>query len=344
MTGTRLPNGEALTAPLIESDFRRFVAELPAVLGSRSFSLVLPAYWQAFRIASLATVPEPGGSAVLLAQFNGPEMDGFTAFAQVQCAQLDREISAANWLRFYCEQMQYVPRQIDTISSHLADALVGFQIAGRVVAARVAVRLFGPSLYIVLVGVAAQEYDQYQEILGLAVRSFALADQKPGGQVEHWQTVAAAIGPRLAVPQSWTAEAIPGPDKLRGAFDLTNRNAGQVWLGQIRLRWLDYSVAGSDAEEAKKMIGEFGVAGVQMGRLIAGSTDPAATEAFGLKAECVREATVAGNKKAFEFWRLVLCDQSYRILIAMLTPSRNESLFWWAVNRRALEIVASTLQ
>lgn len=343
MTSARLPDGQGL-ASTARRELRRFTATLPDALGGGSFSLTLPASWQPQPVPLAAAMPAAGAAAKLIALYGGPEANLFTPFAQVQFARLTRDISAADWLRFYLDRVRYVLREIDVVSDNMSEALVGLQIGARVAAARVAVRLYGPLAFIVVAGAPAELYEHFKDMLGLAVRDFELSGQMPQGHVEEWPLVSMPGGPQLRIPVSWEVKPISGGDGQRGEIDASNHDAAGVWVGQTRVRWVTATFPGSDAAEAKKMMQEFGQAGIALGTTIATSTDHTTTGMYIMTANAVRLATIEGNPRTFEFWQVAMCGPSYRILLAMLTPSRTESFYWWAVNRRALAIMASTLQ
>jgi hypothetical protein len=338
MSGNVLPDGSAVDA----ARFARVAGETPAPVDG-TFSLALPRGWRREPVPPVTATPEPG-PPVLLALYTGPRVAAFAPFAQVLVARLERDMSAMHWLRFYLAQMQYTPREIETISDNAADALAGLSIDGRVAAARVMVRLYGSYCYIVTVAVPAEAYDDFKDVLGLAVRGFILGGLSPHGHVEHWRDVAADGAPRFSFPQSWSVEAIPAPDGARGEYALLNADASGAMFGQIRVRWLDASFGGSDASEAAKMLEAFELAGVKPGALISTSTERKAQGPYSIVADAIRAATLAGDPRPFEMWQVALAGARHRILMAMLTPAQPQSFYWWAVNRRALEIVISTLR
>jgi len=338
MSGERLPEGDS---PAMAAS-ARVVGQAP-VPANGTFSMALPKTWRPVDVPPVTAIPPPG-PPVLLALYGGDEISGVAPFAQVQLARLERDIAAEHWLRFYLDQMQMVPREIEAISDNAADALVGQKIGGRVVATRVMVRLYSSFAYIVVAGVAAEVYGRFKDALGLAVRSFILGSQSPEGHVEKWQNVSAAGGPSFSIGGSWTVETIAGPDGMRGAFDLTNAEAGGAVVGKMRVRWLTSSFPGSDADEAKKMVEEFKMAGVQVGEVLRAATERKETGSCVVSAEAVRAATVAGDDRSLEFWQVAALTASHRVLLAMLAPAQSQSFYWWAVNRRALETIVSTMQ
>ena len=343
MSGTRLPNGESLDSGRVRREFRNFVGTLPVSLGAVPFGIVLPKIWTVFPVPAPDSTPKPGGMPVIVAQFNGPEIEWFAPFAQILCATIGREISAADWLRYFCERMNYRLRELDFVSSRIADASVGFQVGERVVAARMAVRFFGARAYIVTMGAAAEHYEVFKEQFGLGVRSFTVQDRFPADTVEIWRDVGGLAGLSFKVPQSWSVRTVAGPDGNRGEGDLTNRDVDGAWVGHIRLRWLGSEFSGSSTDEARKMVLEFEAAGVRVGKTIASSRENREGGNWVLTTESVHEAARAGAKLDFEFWQIVMQGPNLRVLLAMLTPSRQGLFLWWAINRRALEILGSTM-
>jgi hypothetical protein len=180
-------------------------------------------------------------------------------------------------------------------------------------------------------------------LLGLIVRSLTLKGKVPGGHVERLRSVRLNAELSCDIPLSWSARPIAGPDTLRGAVDLVS-SADSDWLGQIRLRWIANDVDTTQAREVAKMEQELAQAGITLGTRVATNLERIVAGGFTVTAQAVNLATLHDNSVDLECWRNVLRDSRFTVYCLMLTPARTSQFYWWAVNRYALDTVATSLR
>lgn len=285
--------------------------------------------------------PGNGGLFSPISRFESPADDRLAVTVSV--SRLSRSAAPADWLRIELDQLrQVVVRRTDvnTPAGQSADVLTRITSDGRGRAvARHLVVADGPRVFRIEASVAESAYRLRAEDLMVAVASFRLvgAERSVGAEPLACTRLAGSGGRAVSHPASWKLEYESTAAELSQGV-LCSRFEGRV-SGRICL--LRASRSGADA---RAMTGAF----LRWLQQTGVHTRGAALHPVGRAAEWPRihyfDGGGASDGAAFDTPALVCESADDWTLLGLVSPTYETSPQWWAINKRAFEIVRDSLR
>jgi len=331
MTSNILPTGAALTRDVIRRDFSWFGKT--EEIWSRTRFLV-PKDWH-----NLSSPTDYPGTTELITVAAFTSASG-QASIRLQAIRLEREISAELWLRHYLIVAGNRPVVLIPVSPVFADSLSEFKIDNERISGRIAARIHGQLLFLIVASCPASRYAEFSESFGVSIASFRPDSEPEAPTIETRMSARIADLLGFEYPASWSLREVPAIAEHH-ATDLLGMNFGQP-TGMIRVKIAikgDPEILSTQLDAARD---EFASAGIQCGNLIANAQpSPLNTRFRSVQTHVFDAVTQTGLPQ--ELWVTCVEDNAHWITISLLTPAREEHFLFWAWNRTALNIVSGSL-
>ncbi|MDA1015133.1 MAG: hypothetical protein O3A00_11860 [Planctomycetota bacterium] len=340
MANKDLPIGKEFTEDDLQREFF-VINDQPYSNPALSYRILIPKRWGVDRIR--APSPELSTSHLKpLAVFGSEDKDGNTLQIQIQAVELVREVRAADWIRQYAVSTERRMRDLKDLSTHFADSLMTFEIQRIEYTARSSATIHGNMLFFVMCLSPSAHYVEVESQFGLAISSFRVTNPMPGN-VEEQTTIEMGEFCTFHCPQSWDIES---RDEIAGMHlaDLASRTEDGDLCGAIRIKTIESDGEADQSEMSltERAWVECEESGVTIGSELGRPLIQLDGDRFHVVNFVISEATLVTNAARQEVWICELHGQHHKCVLSMLTPSRQGEFFYWAVNRRAFEIVLSS--
>lgn len=285
--------------------------------------------------------PANGGLFSPISRFESPADDRLAVTVSVSL--LSRSAAPADWLRIELDQLRHVVvrrKDVTTSAGRSADVLTRITSDGRGRSiARHLVVADGPRVFRIEASVAESAYRLLAEDLMVAVASFRLvaAERAVGAEPLACTRLAGSGGRAVSHPASWKLEygstaAELSQGVLCSRFE--GRDSGRICL----LR------ASRSDTDARALTGAF----LRWLQQTGVHTRGAALHPVGRAAEWPRihffDGGGTSDGAAFDTPALVFESADDWTLLGLVSPTYETSPQWWAINRRAFEIVRDSLR
>lgn len=308
-------------------------------------SMAVPAGWKA--IEGGAKAPVAGGPPVTLSTFRHPSGPA-AGELELQVARLPQEITADDWLRIAIKQLGF-----QTVQSRVrigptgpvADFLVRGQAAGGPVVFRLFALKDADRLFLLTGRASAAAYAGVAEAFAAAIVTLR---PTPSGQIYAEPLLSHTVGapgrPTFNYFGSWKLQT-PKGDIAPGISGAMFKHFAGAGAGKDDLQGL-LTVKVVQKAENPDLAPEDLLAFMRKDLVDAGialdneiGTVDFSTQALPLAGKATRAEGTRG-KSPVEFRGVVLQDASAWYTLSLLGPAQTANPAAWAVNRRALEVMA----
>lgn len=322
-----------------------------------AFEISLPKSWPE-RIAM-------GQSYGEIARFDGPAFGDVRPYFSFKRIAVNRENSAKNELISYLLRMNYVLRAIKERDDRNVEALyvIADPQTGDSFVIRAVMRIMGPEMLLAEYALPMQAWDKKRDEQTFAISSFKfLKDSTETIEKRIERSYFKQL--RFHYPASWFFEGESAPVDNRVTTRLvtngeTGSEAGRIHLTLVSPRSLkdtedkrDYPV------DVPEILKEMRKTYTDRGYDVSASVESFAPDlniqtAFGvvdvynLSRRVTNYETDRLQPVTQELWVAVFRGtgpQAKTYIAEMLTPSRNQDLYQWAVNTRAFKIILKSIQ
>lgn len=269
-----------------------------------------------------------------LAFFHDGKATG-TSSIGLRAMLLDREISAADMLRDYIAKLGYETKVLKEVSPQIADSLVGFAIEGTPVTGRLAMKVDGNRLLLLVAVSPAAIYEQHARQFGVAVASFAFQQKSAQATVEPLKTGRLdGMGLHYSHPASWMPREEEAPDGKAG-IALYQENEDGAISGMIRVKGVRRAQFPDLEKEISNTLEEYREAGFALGRLLSDEK----------QGELELRAYDGRNPKGrpIQLWLFLNPQSEADTITSAILPADAADFIYRARTRRVLEIVATSI-
>lgn len=342
MSEPKFPIGKSISPEVLESSFLK-VQDRPYGNSALAYTILLPKHWRAD--SSLKVKTSQLGTVTLkpLAIFAGPKSEH--SFIQLHAIQLPKEISAAHWLKHYAATTERKLVDLDELSVLFADSLMTFKIEDHGFSGRAAAKIDGDRLFLVFCFAPDATYPALAETFGLAVSSFKLLNPSSKKTIEprHQHNLANIV--QFEYPASWTPRIAENPPIGKQAIDLYHFDDNKAFQGLIRVKTVNKTVVEQSEDVIKDTVQEYADSNLVLRDKLHSSPVGSYSERFSNGVLIIYNCVIEGNQEnTQELWICVFGDDEYYVITSLLTPSRNDIFYTWALNKRAYEIVLESIQ
>lgn len=337
-----LPIGQDLSPAEIRRMFE-MVETRPAANPQFAVRSLVPRDWKR---GELELMRERVGTRRLipLAAFEGPQTGVAPVIFHVQSARLQREITAAHWIEQYSRQSSLERVALRELSSAFADSLVRQVIEGEPFLVRLAARIDGDRIF-VLMGLAhTDDYEPWARIFGVMVASFDVLTPSSRSTIEARRTTSVLDVVEFDYPESWKTTPVPGSDTTRAAISLFGHDPANNPIGRIRVE-VDRRPGVEDPEEdlqhvlqhwrGRGIVLEEGWTELRVDR-DGGPVTPRLARTY--------KGRFKNSPVVHELWILLMDAGDSRVRASLETIARQEDFQPWALSQRAFRIVLTTLR
>ncbi|MBF0235747.1 MAG: hypothetical protein HQK65_22330 [Desulfamplus sp.] len=275
--------------------------------------------------------------------FKGPEENNSTPVIQIQAVQLVKEITAANWLRHYSIMLKRNIISIKPISNTFADCLMEFTIEGQRFTGRATASIDGDRLFFLLNLVQEEAYPKFADLFGVSVVSFNLQQNASKPTIEKHIPFNLNNITQFNYPESWKYTLLTEAPEGKSGVDFFNFDPDGNICGKIRVKSVEKSVSSVVDDQFNDTFEEYKASNVVTDQLLEGINVEMQSSRFDYAVVNAYRGHIEGNEINQEIWIAVIDDPKYFIIVTLLTPFREQMFYWWAVNRRAFDIVLGSL-
>lgn len=309
-----------------------------------AYSIVLPNDWiqiglQASDSALHSDKPK------LLANFSGPTDQGGNAMLQVWAQDLEKEISAADWLKHYLISSGRKVDFIQAASPYFADAVATWEIEQITQRIRVIARVSGNRVFFVQGVVPHDLYAQYADKFGLAIASFKVAVEPKNPHVELWQTHTLDEHVICNAPYSWPEKKADAPEGL-DLVNLFNLAADGSPVSVIKIMTARKALMQGKPEiDLSALLAmEFIKMGVEVAEVATDEAVAVAAPFVNGRLKVLTASLPQGDNRLRNLMIAEFGSPTHQVLAGLLTCAPKEGFYEYAVNRRAFDIVLETMR
>lgn len=195
----------------------------------------------------------------------------------------------------------------------------------------------GARLFRIEAAAPAANYNDVAHEMYSAVNSFRMTDPEPSVCAEPLVPFRSGILD-FQYPESWrSTQSCPAMGEV--CVDLATEHDGQI-AGTIVLKhWLR-----SNDQDAARIVRAYSEACQQKGMHCCGAALVSVPAPPNCRAAHIYQPRVTFGGRALEMPTLVFESDHALVLLGLVGPTRDESPEWWAINKRAFEIVRDSLQ
>lgn len=340
---TTFPLGQTIAQDELAS---RFVKQEDQPYGNLdlAYSIVLPNDWLQLGLEA-QDAQLHADKPKLLANVLSPTDRDANGMIQVWCQGLIKEISAADWLKYYLTTTGREVGALQVVSPYFADAIAHWELDKVAYTMRIAACVAGNRLFLIQ-GMAPDDlYAEYAELFGLAVSSFKVTRKLENPHVELWQTH--TLDDRIVcnAPISWPERTPEAPEGL-SAVDLFNLSGEGEPLGVLKIMTLRKKLTEgkSGIDLPALLVMEFTKIGIEV-ETIASDEPLPVSEPFGNGSFKILTARVPKGDNRLRNLLIASFDvPSHHVLVGLMTCAPKEGFYEYAVNRRAFDIVLETMR
>lgn len=335
------PTGETLSKDEVKRQFD-LIKETPFDNEKLAYKILMPKGWVGETI--LAPSKDLNTEKLKpLGIYKGPDKGGANPFVQIQAIQLTREITAANWLRHYAMVTDRKMIAIKPLSVHFADCVMEYTIDGAKFIGRATALINSNRLFFLLTLALADLYEEYEETFGVCIVSFGLQNLSRDQSIEKHLPYELKGIVRFRYPESWKYREITETPEGKEAVDLFNFDPDNNICGKIRVKSVEKRVSTGVDSQIEDTLEEYREANITPGELVEVVNVEIGAERFESAIVNVYKGEIEGNDILQEMWIAVIEDPQYYFVVTLLTPFREQLFFYWAINRRAFDIILENL-
>jgi hypothetical protein len=334
----KLETGDRYSKEKINNEFIR-IDETPYIKAPFLYRLLIPKDWQ---VVQLEKQPDrlPSDSPIPVAHLATKSDDGTQMV--LMGISLTREISAGDWLRIYLRDKKYSLLTLKALSPVNADSMVGMSIAGNEFIGRIAVRIHG-NILLVLVGVSPRGiYQKYGEQFEVSAHYFEVVGSRPKETIEKREIYDIKKIIRFQYPESWHPVVFAHPPKGKQAVDFLWFDVKKEPQGMIRVKTVVKGVPNKKDAQLKDALDEVTKEGNEMKTVISSYTLSIRSDRF---QSGIQKVYAGKNPEGtpYESWITVFEGEKYYYIVTLLTRERKVDFPIWAINLRAYQIVMETM-
>ena len=319
----------------------------PPQAPSLTFDIALPKEWTIENVASETSEAFSKQIIAEVARLRSPYIGTIRPELLVQTTTLRHDIEAATWLEHYILTNSYIPQgqvtATDLIRAHGAFSYINPE--GKAMLVQAAVQFNGREAVLARFEIPLA----FEEALGFmqkrSIESFKLtaAEEKT---VEEQKSFTLAELVKFSFPSSWELAPPNLRDIDRLSIQLFNKNSAGSFQGYIQMFVIRRKAETSLEKEAARLR-DYIINTVRLNIDKMSDQRPLpALERFPFNRVETYISTSTANQStpAQELRLITLGNNEHYIFIMMLSPQRNVDLYNWGRNKRALDLIAASLQ
>ncbi|GEM_PF-1956208 len=323
------------------------------------FEFQIHKHWKEEEFINLKNLARRGRLYGPIVQYNGPPLGDVRPYFRVVSEEIEREISAKNWLVTYALDNGYTLRSLEEIGPEKIEALYASYEGRDVFVIRTVGQRMGPRMVIAEYAVPMKNWPEFTDYQTLTIKSFKInsIDKDP---IEEKRYFAYLQAIELSYPKSWRIENEKTDVENKLHFDLVNTVDGQAVVGQISVDVISTrSVKDMDninifefnpSEEIKSIRDRY-TEKFKFKKLLEKKTYtlPATvsfqmTEVHALEQIKSIYDTYEEGEDTFELWFTIVSHGNRYIILSLLTPARSQDLYNWSVNTETFRKVVESMQ
>ncbi len=313
------------------------------------YSIMLPKDWKPQATIQSAAVGGLGREIISeVARYRSPVINTMTAVVIVKSIQLDREITAGNWLKNYIYSNSCTPQgKMIVINDKRAEANCITTLNGNISYTHALAAINGDNLVLVEFRNPLYLTGPLEFLAKTALDSFKfiLVTNSP---IEKQKLFSFANVITFSYPASWTPNDLDTSGNNTMSMQLFNENDGRRKKKQIN-GMIRFVVIRRDSETSlikesaaiKKYFNDF--LGLKFVKLISSEKEPAAPRFLFSRYEVYEMSTKNAATQDQEAHILVLGSKSWYVFAFLLTPTANNNFYTWACNTRAFNLIVKSI-
>lgn len=338
-----LPIGEAISPPQRKDQFFH-IQDTPYGNRELAYRIFVPKHFAVER-GLRATTPEIDTQNLKpLGIFRGETRRGSDAWIMLYAIRLTRELSAAHWLRNYALQAAQEVEALNELSPLFADALMTFELEKVPHTQRCIARIDGDKLFFVQTFVPSDAYSDVADQLGLVVASFDLQFASGVSQVEARAFALLDGRMRIQHPSSWRPRPIENLPAGKAALDLYQVDDAGTLTGLMRIKLAEKRLTPSLSVMLQDAFEELTEAGILPQQELSNQRIENEVELYKSGQLIVYSAELREGSSPQEIWIYIFETAAQFNALWLITPARQSNFYAWAVNKRALELVISSIR
>lgn len=292
-------------------------------------------------------------------EFKEPATGGVRAYFRVTSEEIDREISARNWLVTYVLDHGHTLRSLEERGPESFETMYVAYSGRDAFAVRAYGQRMGPRMILAEYAVPLDKWEQMMDYQTLTIKSFKItSDDKETIEERRYYAYLQAI--ELSYPKSWRLDNEQTSVENKLHFELINTVDGEAVLGQIAV---DVISTRSVKDLENITIFQFDpIAEIKAVRdryerkyKVTGLLEKKkydlpeevkfqATDVYALEPIVTIYDSNEDVPDTHELWFTVISHGTRYISVALLTPARDQDLYNWAINTEAYRRVIETIK
>jgi hypothetical protein len=327
---------------------------------SLSFSFQIHNDWERVREENLKNVFSGGRLIGTVAEYFGAPMGPVRPFFRVQAERIEREISTKNWFLNYVLNRGYVLRSLEEWGENGGfEALYLVQSGRDSFVVRAVGERLGPRMIIAEYGVPSEGWRSLSDYQTLIIQSFVMTgeDKDPIEEKEYYAYLEAI---EFSYPKGWRLLNENTEAENRLYVELVNSIGSAQVVGNITVDVIstrsvksfeNIEIFNFDPSQEIKAIKQRFEQGYKFeGLLEKKEYDLPETVSFQVSEVHALEPvqtiydTYEDGLDTHELWFTVIYADMKYYIFTLLTPSRSQDLYSWAVNKQSYENVIQSIR
>lgn len=342
---------KSLTESIVdEESFKKntkMFADIPYNDTSMEYEIYLPNDWEGVGSSNNSddTININRKLLGTVGAYQGPIIGSSRPVVTIYAVELEHEILASDWLEnFILNTGAALQAPLDAISPKMAKAsYIAFN--GLLATDNLTkVLIYGNTALVVQVSSSLSVKSQFSFVQEKIINSFKLRTPKEGG-IETLKTFTIGDALKFSYPDSWKIAYPDFKNSLRLSMQLQNQNSAGKMDGIIQF-WTIARSSDTNIKLEIQRLKDFLVKNYKLN--IVAMTSSGNAPVYSRFNFARQEVYSIGADKsappAKEIWLAALGDKDWYTFIYLITPTRTNSLYTWARNTRAFDLILQSLK
>lgn len=308
------------------------------------FSVRLPKTWEKYETLNQGNAELTRRLLGIISRFSGPVMGDIHPEFIVEAVQLEHEITAEHWAKNFALTSGYTLKELLAKNDSEASGSYVSVENGTTFFIHFAAKISNGTMFFARFSVPLFAAEQLSNYMKLSIESFALA-KSTGGPIENLKPFILRDVFGFKFPLSWELRYPRYDSDERVTIQLFNKSGDSEKLNGLITFIAIKKQQGITIESEVAHIRESIVKtqDVTFEEMLSSRIPPTYLR-FNYALQEVYKIPAGKNHIAQEIWFNVYEDEYWYIVIYLLTPHRDETLYEWARNVRTLDIILRSLE
>ena len=329
------------TKQFIESNYQKLIFKT-GYATEYQFSMMLPNSWKAYP-KTVSQYPNEAMPIGLIAKASSADSESL-AEIDLWCALIPRELNPSDWLHRWLETQDYQAldsRIIPTEYGQLGDCIAYKTINGKQHSCRLFTLKDKNRIFLFIGKTLSENYKAHEETFLLALQSLSLLNPTAELYAEPFkeEEINAPYQAIIRYPLSWEKKVETPESKEEVSISFINRE-GSTLLGQINIVMLSANLDLLPSDLLDNWIGKIKANGLT----VRGASKTAKSVKVENKTITSWQGEASSEGTPVELLSTIITHEKGFLMLNLITSPASYAYENWAINRRAYEILYSTVR